>query len=135
MPSESSSVVSNATQGIDPIRELITTKISKKGPLKQVVPDVKRYGKYYQSAWKMGDNKGYLKVCGAIQKWADQGISVNQWFVFDDYENGELPVEIVIEELLLAYQLGLKNLYYLNTDDGSGDESVVDSCASGACAI
>ena len=136
MPSESSSVVSNSTQGIDPIRSLLTVKKSKQGLLKQVVPDYKKYGKYYQTAWDMAGNLGYLRVCAAIQKYTDQSISANQWFVFSRYENSELPLEEVMKETLMAYKLGLKTLYYLNTEDGSGDqEDDEKGCSSGSCAI
>lgn len=131
MPSESSSVCSNATQGIDPVRELMTVKKSKQGLLRQIVPDYAKYGKYYQTAWDMGDNYGYLRVCAALLKYADQSASVNQWFVFSNYHNNQLPIEDVMREIIYAYSLGIKNLYYLNTDDGAGDSG----CDSGACSI
>ena len=138
MPSESSSVVSNATNGIEPPRNALSIKKSKQGTLKQIVPDYEKYKNYYSYAWELESNNGYLNITAIIQKFMDQAISINQYYDYTKFENGELPLSIVLKDILYAYKIGTKTLYYLNTNDGKGEvESGEDTntCDSGACAI
>lgn len=135
MPSESSSVVSNATNGIEPPRSALSVKKSKQGTLKQIVPDYDKLKNFYTYAWEMKDNTGYLNITGVIQKFFDQAISVNQYYDYSKFENGELPLSVVLKDLMYAYKIGTKTFYYLNTNDGKGEVEEDKSCDSGACAI
>ena len=138
MPSETSSQVSNATNGIEPPRGLITVKASKDGILKQVVPHINRLARDYTLAWDMESNEGYLKLVGVMQKFVDQSISANTYYDPAKYENAKVPMKVLLRDLLTAYKYGVKTLYYHNTRDGSDDtqDSLADSgCDSGACKI
>ena len=143
-PAASSSIVSNSTPGIDPPRKLIISKTSKYGPLKQLVPDYEKLAGNYETAWKI-DNVEYLKTIAVIQKFIDQSISTNQYYVVSDYPGGRVPVKQIIKDESIAYKYGLKTLYYLNTHDNSGEVSqekaqqhynpIEDLCESGACSV
>lgn len=135
MPSETSSQVSNATNGIEPPRGLTTTKSSKDGAYKQVVPDVLDYWLDYETVWDIPDNKGYLTLCGIMQKWVDQAISANTNYDPYKFEKNKVPLQLILEDLYYAYHLGLKTLYYHNTRDGSGEDLEDDGCESGACKL
>ena len=122
MPSESSSVVSNATNGIEPPRAYMSTKKSKKGPLKQIVPQYGSLKNNYTLLWDMKDNDGYIKVVAAMQKFFDQAISGNWSYNPENYDNNEVPVSIMAGDFLKTYKYGWKTSYYQNTYDRRGDE-------------
>jgi ribonucleoside-diphosphate reductase alpha chain len=122
MPSESSSVVSNATNGIEPPRAYLSTKKSKKGPLKQIVPQYGSLKNNYTLLWDMKDNDGYIKIVSVMQKFFDQAISGNWSYNPENYENNEVPVSVMAGDLLKTYKYGWKTSYYQNTYDQKGDE-------------
>jgi len=122
MPSESSSVVSNATNGIEPPRAFLSVKKSKKGPLKQVVPQYNSLKSNYTLLWDMKDNDGYIKVVAAMQKYFDQAISGNWSYNPENYDNNEVPVSVMAGDLLKTYKYGWKTSYYQNTYDIKSDE-------------
>ena len=125
MPSESSSVVSNATNGIEPPRAYLSTKKSKKGPLKQIVPQFGTLKNNYTLLWDMKDNDGYIKIVSAMQKFFDQAISGNWSYNPENYDNNEVPVSVMAGDLLKTYKYGWKTSYYQNTYDQKGDEPVL----------
>jgi len=122
MPSESSSVVSNATNGIEPPRAYLSTKKSKKGPLKQIVPQYGSLKNNYTLLWDMKDNDGYIKIVSVMQKFFDQAISGNWSYNPENYDNNEVPVSVMAGDLLKTYKYGWKTSYYQNTYDQKGDE-------------
>ena len=122
MPSESSSVVSNATNGIEPPRDYLSIKKSKKGPLKQVVPQYSKLKNNYTLLWKMKSNKGYINVVSVMQKFFDQAISGNWSYNPENYPNNEVPVSVMAQDLLTTYKYGWKTSYYQNTHDMKSDE-------------
>jgi ribonucleoside-diphosphate reductase alpha chain len=122
MPSESSSVVSNATNGIEPPRAYMSVKKSKKGPLKQIVPQYGSLKNNYTLLWDMKDNDGYIKIVAAMQKFFDQAISGNWSYNPENYENNEVPVSVMAGDLLKTYKYGWKTSYYQNTYDIKSDE-------------
>ena len=122
MPSESSSVVSNATNGIEPPRGYLSTKKSKKGPLKQIVPQFGSLKNNYTLLWDMKDNDGYIKIVSVMQKFFDQAISGNWSYNPENYDNNEVPVSVMAGDLLKTYKYGWKTSYYQNTYDQKGDE-------------
>jgi ribonucleoside-diphosphate reductase alpha chain len=122
MPSESSSVVSNATNGIEPPRAYLSTKKSKKGPLKQIVPQFGSLKNSYTLLWDMKDNDGYIKIVSVMQKFFDQAISGNWSYNPENYDNNEVPVSVMAGDLLKTYKYGWKTSYYQNTYDQKGDE-------------
>ena len=121
MPSESSSVVCNATNGIEPPRDYISVKKSKKGTLKQVVPDYKKLKNNYTLLWDMKSNEGYINIVAVMQKYFDQSISGNWSYNPENYDEGEIPLSIMAEDLLTTYKLGWKTSYYQNTYDSKRD--------------
>ena len=147
MPSESSSVVSNATNGIEPPRDYLSIKKSKKGPLKQIVPSYGSLKNNYTLLWDMKSNKGYINVVAVMQKFFDQGISGNWSYNPENYPDNEIPVSVMAQDLLTTYKYGWKTSYYQNTYDAKKDgedvkevdqlieqiltteEEVCDSCA------
>jgi len=126
MPSESSSVVSNATNGIEPPRDYLSVKKSKKGTLKQVVPQYSILKNSYTLLWDMEDNDGYIKIVAVMQKFFDQAISGNWSYNPENYDNGEVPVSIMAKDLLNTYKYGWKTSYYQNTMDGKTEDVVKD---------
>ena len=122
MPSESSSVVCNATNGVEPPRDYLSIKKSKKGTLKQIVPSYSSLKNNYTLLWEMKNMDGYLNIMAVIQKFMDQAISTNTSYNPKNYDDGEVPATVLIGDMLRAYQLGIKTLYYQNTYDGKGDE-------------
>lgn len=138
MPSESSSIVSNSTNGIEPPRGPVSVKGSKDGILKQIVPDFERLKDQYEYLWDIPDDKGYLEIVGIIQKFGDQSISANTFYDPLKY-GGRVPMTQLLKDLLLAYKLGVKTLYYHNTRDSAGEDQKEQNfdtgCESGACAI
>lgn len=136
MPCESSSLVTNSTNGIEPPRSILTVKKSKQGLLPQLVPEVNRLQNKYTYAYDMKSNKGYTNIVAVLQKYFDQAISANHYYKFSNYPGNNLPLSVVITDLLYSYKMGVKTLYYANSDDGKTDtESEDNSCASGACKL
>ena len=121
MPSESSSVVSNATNGIEPPRDYLSIKKSKKGPLKQVVPDYAKLKNNYTLLWDMKGNEGYINIVAVMQKYFDQAISGNWSYNPENYEDNQVPVSVMAQDLLTTYKYGWKTSYYQNTYDGKSD--------------
>ena len=121
MPSESSSVVSNATNGVEPPRDFLSIKKSKKGTLKQIVPDYNRLKNFYTLLWDMKSNEGYINSISIMQKYFDQAISGNWSYNPENYTDGEVPVSVMANDLLTTYKLGWKTSYYQNTYDGKQD--------------
>ena len=124
MPSESSSVVSNATNGIEPPRDYLSVKKSKKGPLKQIVPSYTTLKNDYTLLWDMPSNEGYVKMVAVMQKFFDQGISGNWAYNPENYPNNEVPVSVMANDLLTTYKYGWKTSYYQNTYDNKKDGDV-----------
>ncbi|MFD1008373.1 MULTISPECIES: class 1a ribonucleoside-diphosphate reductase subunit alpha [Oceanisphaera] len=138
MPSETSSQISNATNGIEPPRGLVSVKASKDGILKQVVPEYAELKNQYELLWQMPSNDGYLHLVGVMQKFVDQAISANTSYDPSRFEGGRVPMKQLLKDLLTAYKFGLKTLYYHNTRDGAADaqnDMQEDDCAGGACKI
>ena len=122
MPSESSSVVSNATNGIEPPRGYLSIKKSKKGPLKQIVPQYATLKNNYTLLWDMGSNRGYINIVAVMQKFFDQAISGNWSYNPTNYPDNEVPVSVMAQDLLTTYKYGWKTSYYQNTYDIKTDE-------------
>ena len=122
MPSESSSVVSNATNGIEPPRGYLSIKKSKKGPLKQIVPAYQSLKQHYTLLWDMPNNDGYVKIVAVMQKFFDQAISGNWSYNPENYPNNEVPTSVMAQDLLTTYKYGWKTSYYQNTYDNKTDE-------------
>lgn len=154
MPSETSSQISNATNGIEPPRGHISVKQSKDGVLKQVVPDYKNLKDKYELLWDLPSNDGYLQLVAIMQKFVDQTISANTSYDPGKYEGNKVPMKLLLKDLLTTYKLGVKTLYYHNTRDGASEKSDSeiaiedaknnaqevliqddDDCAGGACKI
>jgi len=157
MPSETSSQISNATNGIEPPRGFVSIKSSKDGVTKQVVPDYENLKDKYELLWQIPNNKGYLELVGIMQKFVDQTISANTNYDPNKFDAGKVPMKQLLQDLLTAYKLGVKTLYYHNTRDGAADnqsdiaarqradkpqaqsaEVIIeedDDCAGGACKI
>lgn len=156
MPSETSSQISNATNGIEPPRGHISVKASKDGVTRQVVPEYERLKDQYELLWTIPNNKGYLELVGIMQKFVDQTISANTNYDPGKFEGGKVPMKQLLQDLLYAYKLGVKTMYYHNTRDGAADNqadlrakaqqpkteqatvAVIeedDDCAGGACKI
>ena len=142
MPSETSSQISNATNGIEPPRGYVSIKASKDGILRQVVPDYEHLHDAYELLWEMPGNDGYLQLVGIMQKFIDQSISANTNYDPSRFPSGKVPMQQLLKDLLTAYKFGVKTLYYQNTRDGAEDaqDDLVpsiqdDGCESGACKI
>ncbi|WKV52006.1 class 1a ribonucleoside-diphosphate reductase subunit alpha [Dickeya fangzhongdai] len=143
MPSETSSQISNATNGIEPPRGHISVKASKDGILRQVVPEYETLKDAYELLWDMPSNDGYLQLVGLMQKFVDQAISSNTNYDPARFPSGKVPMTQLLKDLLTAYKFGLKTLYYQNTRDGAEDaqDDLLDTapqddgCESGACKI
>jgi len=125
MPSESSSVVSNETNGIEPPRALMAIKKSKKGPLKQIAPGFPKLKNDYTLLWDMPDNTGYINIVAMMQKYFDQAISGNWSYNPLKFENNEVPLSVMAQDMLMAYKFGWKTSYYQNTYDFKGEEEEV----------
>ena len=122
MPSESSSVVCNETNGIEPPRDYLSVKKSKKGPLKQIVPGYPNIKNYYTLLWDMPSNEGYINIVAVMQKYFDQAISGNWSYNPENYDGNEVPLSTMAKDLLTTYKLGWKTSYYQNTYDGKNDD-------------
>ncbi len=142
MPSETSSQISNATNGIEPPRGYVSVKASKDGILKQVVPEYDTLKRFYELLWQIPNNTGYLQLVGIMQKFIDQSISANTNYDPTKFANDKVPMKQLLADLLIAYKYGVKTLYYHNTRDGAQDmqEDITistsdDGCEGGACKI
>ncbi|AXH70974.1 ribonucleotide-diphosphate reductase alpha subunit [Vibrio phage BONAISHI] len=141
MPSETSSQIANATNGIEPPNKLMTRKASKDGILSQVVPDVENLRDSYELRWNMPDNIGYIHLVGIMQKFVCQAISANTNYDPAKFPGGKVPMNVMLKELMTCYKYGVKTLYYHNTEDGSNDpvanaiEKEDESCGGGGCKI
>jgi ribonucleoside-diphosphate reductase alpha chain len=124
MPAETSAQISNATNGIEAPRSYVSIKQSKHGVLKQVVPEFERLKENYELLWDQKSPEGYLKICSVLQKYIDQGISINTSYNPTYYPDEKIPMSEMIQHLLLAYKYGNKQLYYFNTFDGQGEIDV-----------
>jgi len=124
MPAETSAQISNSTNGIEPPRALVSYKQSKDGVVAQVVPGYHLLKNKYDLLWEQDSPDGYLKICAILQKYIDQGISVNTSYNPENYEDNKIPMSIMIQDLVTAYKYGLKQLYYFNTYDGAGEIKV-----------
>jgi ribonucleoside-diphosphate reductase alpha chain len=127
MPSESSSVVSNATNGIEPPRGYLSVKKSKKGPLKQIVPGYQQLKNFYTLLWDMESNEGYINIVAVMQKFFDQAISGNWSYNPTQYENNEVPMSVMMKDMLTTYKMGWKTSYYQNTYDFKGQEDDLEA--------
>jgi ribonucleoside-diphosphate reductase alpha chain len=127
MPSESSSVVSNATNGIEPPRGFLSVKKSKKGPLKQIVPGYNQLKNFYTLLWDMPSNEGYINIVGVMQKFFDQAISGNWSYNPLQFENNEVPMSVMMKDMLTTYKMGWKTSYYQNTYDFKGAEDDLEN--------
>ena len=137
MPCESSSVIQSSTNGVEPIRSLITYKTSKMGKLPVMVPGIGKYDHNYELAFDFKDNLGLLKINAVIQKYIDMAISTNIYYNYSHYDKHVLPDGKVMKEIMYAYSMGLISLYYNNTDDGDKEQSTSreTDCAGGACKL
>jgi ribonucleoside-diphosphate reductase alpha chain len=128
MPCETSSQISNSTNGIEPPRGFISVKASKDGTFKQVVPDYKSLKSQYELLWDLPSNTGYLNLVAVMGKFVDQAISANTSYDPEKFTEGKVPMSQVLQDLIYAWKYGVKNLYYHNTRDGSGEEEDCDGC-------
>lgn len=138
MPSESSSVIYSSTNGIEPIRSFLTFKGSKANTVPVIAPHYPAWKNRYELAFDLKDNIGLINIIATFQKWIDMSISGNTYYNYSHYPDGKLPDSKVIKEILYAYKMGVKTLYYNNTDDGDNqraDKEPSSSCESGACSI
>lgn len=128
MPCESSSQVSNSTNGIEPPRGLVSTKSSKDGTYRQVVPNHNNQIDFYDLFWDMvkRGNEGYLTHVAVLQKFVDQSISANTDYDPENYTDGKVPMEKLLSDLLFAQYYGVKTLYYHNTRDHAGEKDEVE---------
>ena len=140
MPCESSSQISNSTNGIEPPRGFVSVKQSKDGLLGQIVPDYEKLKDKYELLWDIKDNEGILQLSAIMQKFVDQAISTNTHYAPNEFDN-KVPIKLLLTDILKAYKYGIKTLYYHNTHDGATDESINntnssnDYCEDGVCKL
>ncbi len=135
MPCETSSQITNSTNGIEPPRGYVSVKASKDGILKQVVPDYLELKDKYELLWDISSNEGYLQLVGIMQKFVDQAISANTNYDPSRFPGNKVPMKQLLKDLLTAYKYGVKTLYYHNTRDGASEDHSEDDCESGACKL
>jgi ribonucleotide reductase alpha subunit len=135
MPCESSSVVQNATNGIEPPRDAMSYKKSKAGSVPMLVPGWNKWKKHYQMAYDIKDNKSILNVVAGLVKFLDMSVSTNVYYKYTDYPDGKLPDIDVLKDIMYAYKVGIPALYYSNTNDESDQNDQQEDCAGGACSI
>ncbi len=133
MPCESSSVIQNSTNGVEPVRRLLTYKKAKNGMLKQLVPSFHKNRKYYDLAFDFQSNKPLMDMIATLQKWIDMSISTNSYYNYSHHEGGSIPLSVIIKDLVYAYKVGVKTLYYANSPDG--DVDATSGCEGGGCSI
>jgi ribonucleoside-diphosphate reductase alpha chain len=124
MPAETSAQISNSTNGIEPPRSYVSVKQSKDGVLKQVVPEYRRLKNRYELLWDQQSPEGYIKICAVLQKYIDQGISVNTSYNPKFYDDDKIPMSEMLKHIIMFYKYGGKQLYYFNTNDGQGEIDV-----------
>ena len=127
-----SSITQSSTNGIEPIRSFMTEKIAKNGVKKVLVPNYPKHKKSYIVAWDMPSNTNSIKIAGAMQRWIDMAISFNTYLNYEHYEGGEIPISVVVQDILTAHKYGLRTMYYNNTPNDNDEET---SCAGGSCSI
>jgi len=135
MPAETSAQISNSTNGIEPVRSYITIKQSKDGILKQVVPEYRKLKNKYDLLWDQQSPEGYLKIMAVLQKYIDQGISVNTSYNPQFYEDDKIPMSEMLRHMIQFYKYGGKQLYYFNTYDGAGEINIEDEEDCDSCKI
>ena len=135
MPSETSSQISNATNGIEPPRAYVSIKQSKDGVMAQVVPEFRHLKNKYELLWDQPGPSGYLKVMAVLQKYIDQGISVNTSYNPLQYDGEKIPMSKMLEDIITFYKYGGKQLYYFQTYDGAGEVTVDDDVDCDSCKI
>jgi len=135
MPCETSSQITNSTNGIEPPRGFVSVKASKDGIMKQVVPEYSTLKDSYELLWSIPSNEGYLQLVGIMQKFVDQSISANTNYDPTMFPGDKVPMKQLLKDLLTAYKYGLKTLYYHNTRDGAKDEQDDGGCEGGACKL
>jgi len=133
MPCESSSVIQNSTNGVEPVRRLLTYKKAKNGMLKQLVPSFHKNRKYYDLAFDFQNNKPLMDMIATLQKWLDMSISTNSYYNYAHHEGGSIPLSVIIKDLVYAYKVGVKTLYYANSPDG--DVDATSGCDGGGCSV
>jgi ribonucleoside-diphosphate reductase, alpha subunit len=136
-PIEASSLVTHSTNGIEPPRALLSIKANKDGATKQLVPDYELYKDFYTTMWSLQNNDATLNISAVMQVWIDQAISTNLNYDPAKYPNRQIPVAQMMKDILKAYSLGVKTIYYCNIRDGQKESNVLESmgCDGGACAI
>jgi ribonucleoside-diphosphate reductase alpha chain len=134
MPCETSSQITNSTNGIEPPRGYVSVKASKDGIMKQVVPEYLELKQHYELLWSIPNNEGYLQLVGIMQKFVDQAISSNTNYDPGKFPGDKVPMKQLLKDLLTAYKYGVKTLYYHNTRDGASDGQD-DGCEGGACKL
>ena len=135
MPSETSSQISNATNGVEPPRSYVSIKQSKDGVMAQVVPEFRHLKNKYELLWDQPGPSGYLRVMAVLQKYIDQGISVNTSYNPTQYEDEKIPMSKMLEDIITFYKYGGKQLYYFQTYDGAGEVTVEDDADCDSCKI
>lgn len=135
MPCESSSVIQNSTNGIEPIRSFLSYKKAKNGNLKQLVPNFYNRRSYYDISWDFKSNKPLMDISAVIQKFMDMAMSTNLYYNYEHYEEGNIPLSVLIKDQIYGYKVGLKNFYYCNTPDSDGDTEKDLGCEGGSCSI
>lgn len=135
MPCETSSQITNSTNGIEPPRGYVSVKASKDGIMKQVVPEYIELKDNYELLWNIPNNEGYLQLVGIMQKFVDQSISANTNYDPTNYPGDKVPMKQLLKDLLTAYKYGVKTLYYHNTRDGADDKQDSGGCEGGACKL
>ena len=121
MPAETSAQISKSTNGVEPPRSYVSVKQSKDGVLKQVVPEYRKLKNKYELLWDQKSPEGYLRIMAILQKYIDQGISVNTSYNPQHFEDEKIPMSEMLQHLVMCYKYGLKQLYYFNTMDGQGE--------------
>ena len=135
MPCETSSQITNSTNGIEPPRGFVSVKASKDGIMKQVVPEYLELKNQYELLWSIPNNTGYLQLVGIMQKFVDQSISANTNYDPSKFPGDKVPMKQLLQDLLTAYKNGVKTLYYHNTRDGPSDQADDGGCEGGACKL
>lgn len=135
MPAETSALVSNSTNGIEPIRSLVTSKQSRDGTFKQVAPEIRKLKNKYDLLWSQQSPLGYLKIMAVLQRYIDQTISTNTSYNPKYYTEEQIPMSVLLHDLVTAYKMGIKTLYYFNTYDGAGEVDVPQEEDCDACRI
>lgn len=135
MPVESTSVIQGSTNGIEPPRSLLSFRKSKQGLLKQLVPNFQKMKNWYVLAFNMDGNTGYFNIVATMQKWIDMSISANRYYNYANYPDGNIPLSVMLKDMLYMYKMGIKTLYYTNSPDGDDETKQTSGCESGACAI